>query len=52
MYRYFNQTSGAGCGNYIYFWKSKGLSDETITAPTTSDYKCKPELIFFVLKRK
>ena len=31
-------------GNYIYFWKSKGLSDENITAPNTSDDKFYPEL--------
>ena len=37
MYRFFNRVSGVGSGNYIYSWKSKGLSDEYITAPTTSD---------------
>ena len=26
MYRYFKSVSGAGSGNCIYFWKSKGLS--------------------------
>ena len=26
MYRYFRKVSGVGNGNYIYFWKSKGLS--------------------------
>ena len=34
MYRYFKRVIGVGTGNYIYFWKSKGLSDEYITAPT------------------
>ena len=43
MYRYFNRISGVGNGNYNYFWKSKGLSDENITAPTTSDFKLNPE---------
>ena len=43
MYRYFNRVSGDGSGDYIYFWKSKGLSDKNITAPTTSDYKLNPE---------
>ena len=28
--RYFKSIAGAGSGNYIYFWKSKGLSDERI----------------------
>ena len=36
MYRYFKRVAGVGTGNYIYFGKSKGLSDENITAPTTS----------------
>ena len=33
MYRYFKRVSGVGSGNYIYFWKSKGSSDENVTAP-------------------
>ena len=43
MYGYFNRVSGVGSGNYVYSWKSKGLSDEDITAPATSDYKLNPE---------
>ena len=35
----FNWVSGVGCGNYIYSSKSKGLSDENVTALNTSDYK-------------
>ena len=27
MYRYFKRIAGVGSGNYIYFWKSKGLSE-------------------------
>ena len=50
MCRYFNQVSGVGSGNNIYSWKSKGLSDENITAPTKSDYKLNPELSFFGTK--
>ena len=30
IYRYFKQVSGVGSSNYIYFWKSRGLSDEII----------------------
>ena len=37
MYRYFKRVSGFGSGNYYFFWNSKGLSDENIIAPTTSD---------------
>ena len=43
---------GVGTGNYIYFWKSKGLSDENITAPTTSDYKLNPKLNCFGTKTR
>ena len=42
MHRYFKRASGVGTGNYIYFWKPKGLSDENTTA-TTSDYKLNTE---------
>ena len=44
MYRYFKRVSVVRTGNYIYFWKSKGLSDENITAPTRSDYSLNPQL--------
>ena len=52
MYIYFNQVSGVVGGNYVYSWKSKGLSDENITALATKDYKINPELVFLVLKQK
>ena len=48
MNGYFNRVSGVGSGNYVYSWKSKGLSDEDITAPATSDYKLNPELRLLV----
>ena len=44
IYQYFKRVSGVGSGNYIYFWKSKELSDENITAPNTSDYSLNPQL--------
>ena len=37
--RFFKRVSGAGSGNYIYVWKSKGFSDENVTTPNKSDYK-------------
>ena len=46
IYRYFKRVGGFGTGNYIHFWKSKGLSDENITAPTTSDYSLNPQLSY------
>ena len=36
IYRYFKRILGFGSGTYIYFWKSKGLYDENITAPTAA----------------
>ena len=52
MYKYFKQVGGVGSGNYIYFWKSKGLFDENISAPSTSDYKLNPELNYFRTKTR
>ena len=51
MYRYFKRIAGVDSGNYIYFWKSKGLSDERLDSITASNYKITPELIFMVLKQ-
>ena len=44
MYRYFKRIAGVGSGNYIYIWKSKGLSDKRIYSITTSNYSITPEL--------
>ena len=52
MYRYFKRVSVIGKTNYIYFWKSKRLSDENIIAPTISDYKINPELSYFGTKTR
>ena len=38
IYRHFKRVADFGSGNYIYFWKSKWLSDENIAAPTTAGY--------------
>ena len=38
MQRYFKRIAGVGNGNRIYYWKSKGLSDERINSIKTSDY--------------
>ena len=52
MYRYFKRVAGVGSGNYIYFQKSKGLSDESITAPTTTNYSLNPLLSDFDTKTR
>ena len=38
MYKYFNRIASVGSGNYIYFWKSKGLSDERLDSITASSH--------------
>ena len=40
--RYFKRISGDGNGNYIYYWKSKGLSDERNNYIKTSGYGITP----------
>ena len=47
MYRYFKRVPSVVRGNYIYFWKSKGLPDKNITPPTTTDYSLNPTLSYF-----
>ena len=44
MYRYFKRIVGVGNGNYIYYWKPKGLSDERINSITASSYNVTPQL--------
>ena len=52
IYRYFKRIAGVGSGNYIYFWKSKGLSDERINSITTSNYSIIPELSHYGTKTR
>ena len=47
MYRYIKKVAGVCSANYIYFWKSKELFNDSITAPTTSDYSLNPQLSYF-----
>ena len=47
MCRYFKRIAGVFSGNCIYFWKSKGLSDERINSITASDYSITPELSYY-----
>ena len=52
IYRYFKRIAGAGSGNYIYFWKSKGLSDERINSITASNYSITPALSHYGTKTR
>ena len=42
MYRYFKIIFGFGNSGHIYYWKSKGLSDEEINSIKTSNYSAIP----------
>ena len=54
IYRYFRRFSGSGSGsgsgNYIYFWKSIGLSDERLNFNTASNSKITSELSYYGTK--
>ena len=52
MHRYFKRIAGVVSGNYIYFWKSKGLSDEKLDFITASNCKITPELSFYGTKTR
>ena len=52
MYRYFKRIPGVGSCNYIYFWKSKDLSDERLDSITAPNHKITPELSFYGTKTK
>ena len=52
MCRRFKRVLVVGTGNYIYYWKSKGLSDENITAPTIRDYSLNWELNYLGTKTR
>ena len=50
MNKSFKRVVGVGNGEYIYFWKSKWLSDETINSITASNYSISPSLDYFGAK--
>ena len=52
IYRNFKRIAGVGSGNYIYFWKSKDLSDERLDFITASNHKITPQLSFYGTKTK
>ena len=47
MYRYFKIIAGVGNGSYIYYWQSKGLTDERINSIATSNYSVTPFLDYY-----
>ena len=49
MHRYFKMVTST---DYISSWKSKGLSDESIKPPTTSDNSLNPALNYYGTKER
>ena len=45
MYRYFKRIAGVGNGSYIYYWKSKGFSNEKINSIKTLNHSITPNII-------
>ena len=52
MNRYFKVIAGIGNSSYIYYWRSKGLSDEIINSIITSNYSVSPYLDYYGTKIK
>ena len=52
MERYFKRAAGVGSGNYRYFWKSKGLSNERINSNAASNHSITPELCYYCTKTR
>ena len=52
MYRYFKRIVGVGNGYYIYYWKSKGLSDKKINSITAYSYKVNPQVSYYGTKTR
>ena len=50
--RYLKTIAGVGNGSYIYYWQSKGLSDERINSITASNYSVTPFLDYYGTKTR
>ena len=48
--RYFKKIASICSGNYIYYWKSKGLSGKRINTIKTPDYGTTPKLNYYGAK--
>ena len=47
MYRYFKIIAGGGNGSYIYYWQSKGLSDERINSMRAPNHSITPNFDYY-----
>ena len=50
--KYFKLNSVAGAAHYVLSWQSKGLSNEIIKPPTTTNNSLSPELNYYGTKTK
>ena len=50
--KYFKLNSVAGAADYVLSWQSKGLSDESIKPPTTTNSSLTSELNYYGTKTK
>ena len=49
-HRYFKSSANVGNSNYIYYWKSKGLSDEKTNSIKTPNHSITPNLNYYGTK--
>ena len=47
MYSHFKMIAGVGNGSYIYYWKSKGLSDKIINSIEMFNYSITPNVDYY-----
>ena len=52
MHKYFKMIPGVGNGSYIYYRKSKGLSDERINSIKTPNHNITPNVNYYDAKTK
>ena len=52
MYRYFKRIVSVVNGSYIYYWQSKGLSDEKINSIKTPNHSITPKLNYYGTKTR
>ena len=50
--KYFKLNSVAGTADYVLLWQSKGLSNESVKPPTTTNSSLTPELNYYGTKTK
>ena len=52
MRKYFKLNSVVGVTDYVLSWQSKGLSNESIKPPTTTNNSLTPELNYYGTKTR